>query len=84
MEASGGITPHFAVHLGYLARRSKGKGSRDATKYGSSRTSPTNFYIHHVQRISVAAVSYDAKAIRKAVCGRKQQLLSGRTAGAGL
>ena len=58
--------------------------SRDATKYGSSRTSPTNFYIHHVQRISVAAVSYDAKAIRKAVCGRKQQLLSGRTAGAGL
>ena len=43
----------------------RGKGARDSTKYGSSRTSTRNFYVHHTQRISLAAQQYDARAIRK-------------------
>ena len=49
-------------------------------RYGTSRTSTRDFYVHHTQRIALAAKQYDAKAIRKSLCGRKQKLI-GRAAG---
>jgi hypothetical protein len=42
---------------------------RDSTKYGKSRASTTNcyMYIHHVQRISMAAAIGEAAGIHKAI-----------------
>ena len=60
--------------------KTRGKTARDSTRYGTSRTSTRNFYVHHTQRIGLAAKQYDAKATRKSLCGRKQKLI-GRAAG---
>jgi hypothetical protein len=37
VETFGGITPHFLLYLGHLARRAKGRHGRDSTVYGRSR-----------------------------------------------
>ena len=50
-------------------------------KYGTSRMSTKVFYVHHMQRMSTAAVSYDAKAIRRQVTCVKQRAM-GITPGA--
>ena len=71
------------AHVGHLARRAKGKHARDGTKYGRSRMSTTSFFVHHIQRMSVAAVAMDARAIRKAVNGKKQRFAADRSACAG-
>ena len=72
VETFGGITPHALAHVAYLARRARGKGSRDGTKYGRSRTSTRSFFRHHTERVGLAAQQYDAKAIRKTVRSLKQ------------
>ena len=76
IEVFGGITPHALAHIGHLSRRAKGKGARDSTKYGASRTSTKSFFVHHTQRIAFAAQLYDAMAIRKEIGSRKQRLLA--------
>ena len=43
------------------------KAARSALLYGSSRASTRSYYVHHMQRISKAAVYFDARAIRKRV-----------------
>lgn len=65
VETTGGIVPHARVQVGRLARRAEGKGKRDSTKYGSSRTSARTFFHHHVQQLSKAAVVGDAQAMRR-------------------
>ena len=80
VESFGGITPQALAHLGHLARRAKGKGARDGTKYGRARTSTKSFFVHHTQRIAAAAVVGDTRALRKAVNVRKQARLGGRPA----
>ena len=49
-------------------------GSTDRTKYGSARSSPKSYYVHHSQQIAKAAVVFDAYAIRKAAVSLKQRL----------
>ena len=61
------------AHLRRLARRANKKGARDATKYGGTRLSTRSFYTHHVQRMSKAAVLFDAINIRAQVGVAKQQ-----------
>ena len=78
VECQGGITPHARAHISHLSRRAR---SRDATKYGTSRTSTTSYYVHHVQRVAVAAKQYDAKAIMKSIRCRKQKLVGGTAVG---
>ena len=82
VETLGGITPHALAHVSYLARRARGKSARDKTRYGTSRTSTRNFYVHHTQRIALAAKQYDAKAIRKSIGDRKQKLIGHAAGGA--
>ena len=60
------------------------KGARDSTKYGSSRTSTKNFYVHHTERISLAAQQYDARAIRKKLNGLKHEFILGSGAAGGV
>ena len=44
----------------------------DRTNYGLTRVSARSFEEHHTQRISLAAVMYDAMAIRKRLLSKKQ------------
>ena len=75
VETFGGIAPSARAHIGWLARRTKGRHGRDSTKYGSSRCSPRGFYVHHTQRISLAAILGDAKGIRRKINGIRAQRL---------
>ena len=81
VEAQGGITPHALAHIGYLSRRAKGKGARDSTKYGRSHTSTKSYFVHHCQRLSLAAKQFNAKAILKSLAGYKHQVVSGPAGG---
>ena len=78
---SDALTAGAARLTTYLARRARGKGARDGTKYGESRTSARGFFNHHVERVGLAAQQYDAKAIRKSVRSLKQAQVSRATAG---
>ena len=49
-----------------IAERTKGRYATDR-RHGAARDSPRNYYTHHLQQISKAAVMYDAMAIRKAL-----------------
>jgi hypothetical protein len=76
VETTGGIVPHARVQVGRLARRAEGKGKRDSTKYGSSRTSAKTFFHHHVQQLSKAAVVGDAQAMRREIRAGKQRAIN--------
>ena len=58
----------------YLARRSRGKGATDRTRYGTTCISTKSFYTHHGQMLVKAALVYDALAINKQVMGQRQKL----------
>ena len=72
-ETTGAITPRSLKYVAYLARRARGKKSRDGTKYGRSRTSARSFYLHHTQRLSMAAACGDVRGIFWSLRGHKQQ-----------
>ena len=74
VETMGGVVPHLRAYLRYLARRARHAGGLDGTVYGSSRTSASSFYSHHIQRIGLAAQLGDARGIRRAIRERKQSL----------
>ena len=59
-----------------LCARARRAHALDGTVYGTSRTSATSFYVHHVQRIALAAQLGDARGIRRAVRERKQSLFA--------
>ena len=46
------------------------------TRVGLTRRSTRSFEMHHKQRISLAAVMADAKAIRRRLLVKKQQLFN--------
>ena len=66
--------PH-ALHVG-----SNGSGARDGTKYGASRTSTRNFFVHHMQRLSMAAAIGNARGILEQLGREKHALLSATAA----
>ena len=43
-------------------------------KNGANGTAPRIWWVHHTQRVSLAAVMYDAMAIRKRLLGKKQKI----------
>ena len=69
----GGLSPPSAGRIWRLARRAQVKGARDGTQYGKLRISPRSFVVHHVQRISKAAVIGDARNIKDQVRAVKSQ-----------
>ena len=77
IEATGGVAPHSLAQVGHLSRRAKGRGARDSTKYGRSRSSTRNFFVHHIERMGAAAQREDAAAILKQITCRKQQTAYG-------
>ena len=73
IEATGGLSPALRAEMRRLEGRTRGAGANDRTKYGCTRASASSYMAHHTQRISLAAVMYDAMAIRKRVLAKKQQ-----------
>ena len=76
----------FDATLGYiriLSKRARGKGARDGTKYGRSRTSTRSFYVHHTQQLSVAAAIENVRGLHKAVQNKKQAHANGGAGTAG-
>ena len=66
----------------YLARRSRGKGATDRTRYGRhAHQHHKSFYTHHGQMLVKAAVVYDALAINKQVMSQRQKLHRDSTTG---
>ena len=61
-------------YIAYLSRRARGKKARDGTRYGLSRMSTRSYYVHHVQRVSMAAALGDVNGIHDSVRGLKQRL----------
>ena len=55
VESTGAISPRTLKSIGHLAKRARGKRTRDGTKYGRSRMSSRSYYVHHTQRLSMAA-----------------------------
>ena len=51
---------------------------KDETRYGLSRTSTTSFFLHHVQRISLAAIVGDAWQIRRSITEKKMKMNMGK------
>ena len=68
----------IARDVGQLDRRASGRGARDSTKYGKSRTSARTYFRHHIQRIAMAAKLGDANAIYKNIQCRRQLMLQGK------
>ena len=77
LEIFGGISPQARAHIGHLAMRARGRGARDSTRYGRSRTSARSYFVHHTQRLSLAAVLQDARAITCSIRGRRRAHLAG-------
>ena len=72
IESTGGVSPPLRSQMRVLEERIKGRGAVDRTVYGCTRISTRSFYVHHKQRISLAAVKFDAMAIRKRLLSKKQ------------
>ena len=83
LENSGAISPRSLGYIASLARRARGKGARDGTKYGRSRTSTRSFYVHHTQLLSVAAAIENVRGLHKAVQNKKQAHANGVAGTAG-
>jgi hypothetical protein len=80
VEAFGGIVDETMGELVRLARRSAGPGAVDRTRYGRHRSCPRTFVVHHMQRLSKAAVVFDAKAIKIGAVALKQRASNVRRA----
>ena len=72
VESTGGQSPPLRSQVRRLAERATGNGAVDRTNYGRTRVSARSYEEHHTQRISLAAVMYDAMAIRKRLLSKKQ------------
>ena len=64
-----------------LSRAFRGKNARDGTKYGRSRRSAALYFVHHTQRISMAAACEDVRGIFKSITALKQSNVAGTTVG---
>ena len=73
------ISPHGRAYIAHLQARTRGKGARDSTKYGTSRASTRSFFVHHVQRISCAACLGESRSIQKAITNRKREHMARAT-----
>ena len=83
VEATGGIAPSSRRQMHVLTERARGRGAVDRTQYGRTRFSTKSYYKHWEQRLSKAAVLFDAAAIRKQVIIMRQQVLVAAHAAAG-
>ena len=75
VESLGGVATRSLPCLRRLSRRAKEKNAVDRTKYGQLRISARSHFTHHLQRISLAAVLNDARAIAKQITVLKQKTL---------
>ena len=83
VETTGAIEAHSLKFIAHLSKRARGKRARDGTRYGRVRMSTRSFYVHHTQRISMAAVLGDVVGVHESLRGMKQRMIAGSGAGGG-
>ena len=74
VESTGALTPRTVRLVAYQSSRTKGKHARDGTRYGTLRSSTRSFFVHHTQRISMAASLGNVDGLLKRIRARRQQL----------
>ena len=65
-ESTGALSPSFWRALRALASQASAPTTHDSTVYGTSRSSPSSFYDHHLTALSAAIVSADAATVQHA------------------
>ena len=75
VETLGGVAPHSCAALRRLDRRSRGRNALDNTKYGDSRIATTSYYVHHLQRWSLAVVLESARKTRSGINRIKRKVV---------
>ena len=61
-ETTGAVSAAFDTLLRHLGRLARSKGTVDHTGYGTARSSPRDFYRHHLSAHSAAVVFADVTA----------------------
>jgi hypothetical protein len=72
VEFLGGIHYSSKLQLHTIAKQVVRVSAVDRTRYGRASASPRSFMQHHCQRLSSAAVMWDATAICKKIGALKQ------------
>ena len=62
-ETTGAVSAAFDTLLRHLGRLARSKGTVDHTGYGTARSSPRDFYRHHLSAHSAAVVFADVTTI---------------------
>ena len=75
-EVQGGIAQPTLTAYRRYAKRARGAGAVDRTKYGTTRRSTQDFFKYHTQQLATAAVVENAKAMVRALTKLKGKLLS--------
>ena len=65
-ESTGALFSPFVAYLRLLSKAATAPGTQDSTVYGTSRASPSNFFMHHAAAISAAVTLADATVILNA------------------
>ena len=76
-ETTGALSATFVHALRELAKHARAKTTHDSTRYGTARTSPRAFYVHHVAAISSAIVRADAITVQHAAAAMSFKLSIG-------
>ena len=76
-ETSGAIAPAFDALLRRYARLAREHGTVDYTVYGESRSSPRDFYRHHLAAHSQAVVFADVSTLLDAAANKAYWLARG-------
>ena len=77
VESTGAIAPVLMALLRMLARAARAPGASDLSQYGSSRSSPKTFLMHHVANISASVQIADANTVLDAAATASLRLSLG-------
>ena len=80
-ETIGALAVGFVALLRICASLARRPGSTDSTVYGSSRSSPRSFFVHHLAAIAGSMLFYNSVAIHTAAAELSSQMTKGFCSG---
>ena len=80
-ETTGAVSVGFVLLLQICARLARRPGATDSTVYGSSRSSPQSFFVHHLAAISSSMLFYNSVAIQTAAAELSRMMTQGFCSG---
>ena len=76
-ETTGALSGTFVRALRALGKQARAPTTHDSTRYGTARTSPKSFYVHHAAAISAAIAYADATTVLLAAAAMSFKLSVG-------